>query len=86
MSVHNANSTQTISRRIADLGLTLLPFGGREAKNVLVVKSAEAQVGLGLSMADRACLATAITYDVPAVMSDGEWERLRLPIAVQPFR
>lgn len=71
---------------LADLGLTLLPFGGDEARNILTVKYAETQVGLHLSMADRACLATAIAYDVPAVMSDGEWERLTLPISVKPFR
>lgn len=71
---------------LADLGLILLPFGGHEARNILVVKQAEIQAGLQLSMADRACLATAIAYDVPAVMSDGEWERLTLPISVQPFR
>lgn len=71
---------------LADLGLTLLPFGGDEARNVLVVKQAEEQAGLRLSMADRACLATAVAYGVPAVMSDGEWERMALPVPVQPFR
>lgn len=71
---------------LADLGLTLLLFGGTEARNILVVKKAEAAAGLRLSMADRACLATAISYEIPAVMSDGDWERLQLPIPVHPFR
>jgi PIN domain nuclease of toxin-antitoxin system len=41
---------------------------------------------LSLSLTDRCCLATAITHDVPAVVSDTAWEALELPIEVQPFR
>jgi len=71
---------------LAAYGLMLLPFGGAEARSVLDVKRAENRAGISLSLADRCCLATAMVYDVPAVVSDGEWEILDLPIEVVPFR
>ena len=71
---------------LAAYGLALLPFGGDEARTVLDVKRAEMRAGVSLSLADRCCLATAMAYELPAVVSDGEWELLELPIAVTPFR
>ena len=71
---------------LAAYGLSLLPFGGDESRTVLDVKRAETRAGVSLSLADRCCLATAMVYDLPAVVSDGEWERLELPIDVAPFR
>ena len=71
---------------LAAYGLRLLPFSGDEARSILDVKAAETNAGLRLSLADRCCLATAITHDVPAVVSDTAWEALELPIEVQPFR
>lgn len=71
---------------LAAYGLVLLPFGGDEARSVLDVKRAEDRAGISLSLADRCCLATAVVYDMPAVVSDGEWELLDLPIDIAPFR
>jgi PIN domain nuclease of toxin-antitoxin system len=71
---------------LAAYGLRLLSFSGDEARSILDVKAAETSAGLRLSLADRCCLATAITHDVPAVVSDTAWEALDLPIEVQPFR
>ena len=71
---------------LAAYGLALLPFGGDEARTVLDVKRAEMRAGVSLSLADRCCLATAMAYELPAVVSDGEWELLELPIDVTPFR
>ena len=71
---------------LAAYGLSLLLFGGDEARTVLDVKRAETRAGVSLSLADRCCLATAMVYELPAVVSDGEWELLELPIDVAPFR
>ncbi|MEX0784101.1 MAG: type II toxin-antitoxin system VapC family toxin [Dehalococcoidia bacterium] len=38
--------------------------------------------GLGLSLADRACLALAIRLDLPVLTTDRAWAALPLPIAV----
>jgi PIN domain nuclease of toxin-antitoxin system len=64
----------------------LLPFGADEARSVVDVRRAEERAGVLLSLADRCCLATAIVYGLPAVVSDGEWELLELPVDVSPFR
>lgn len=71
---------------LAAYGLTLLPFGGVEARLTLDVKDAEERAGVSLSLADRCCLATAMSHNLPAVVSDGEWELLDLPIDIVPFR
>lgn len=71
---------------LADYGLILLPFGGAESRAVLAVKEAEQRAGLFVSLADRCCLATAMTYGVPAVVSDNAWEQLDIDIDIQPFR
>ena len=79
-------SARDLEADLAAYGLALLPFGGVEARTVLDVKRAESLAGVSLSLADRCCLATAMVYDLPAVVSDGEWELLDLPIDVTPFR
>jgi len=71
---------------LAAYGLTLLPFGAAEARLALDVKRAEARAGVRLSLADRCCLATAIAHDLPAIVSDGEWEALDIPVDIVPFR
>ncbi len=71
---------------LAAYGLVLLPFGAAEAREVLEVKHAEEHAGIRLSLADRCCLATAMTHGLPAIVSDGEWEVLELPVDIVPFR
>jgi PIN domain nuclease of toxin-antitoxin system len=71
---------------LAAYGLVLLPFGADEARSVVDVRRAEERVGVLLSLADRCCLATAIVHGLPAVVSDGDWELLELPVDVAPFR
>jgi len=41
---------------------------------------------LRLSLGDRACLATAIHHDVPAVTADRDWKTLKLGIKIQVIR
>lgn len=71
---------------LAAYGLRLLPFAGEEARRIIEVKAAEERAGITLSLADRCCLATALTHGVPAIASDTAWEALDLPIEVQAFR
>jgi ribonuclease VapC len=41
---------------------------------------------LGLSLADRACLALAIELGIPAVTADRAWSKLDLPVEIRIIR
>lgn len=71
---------------VADYGLTLLPFGGPESREVVTVRRAEEHAGIRLSLADRCCIATGLVWRVPVVASDNAWERLNLDLEIVPFR
>lgn len=71
---------------LADYGLTLLPFGGPEARQIVRIKRAEERAGVILSLADRCCIATGLVWEVPVVASDNAWEQLDLGLKVTPFR
>jgi PIN domain nuclease of toxin-antitoxin system len=40
----------------------------------------------GLSLGDRACLATALLYGVPAITADRHWKHLKLGVRIQVIR
>jgi ribonuclease VapC len=42
--------------------------------------------GLGLSLGDRACLATAMHHQAVAVTADRSWGKLKLPIKIKLIR
>ena len=55
---------------LASLGLSVMPFGEREAA-VAVMWDETRHLGLGL--ADRACMATAVGLGLPALTADRPW-------------
>ena len=71
---------------LAEYGLRWLSLTRQESHEIVTVKQAEEVAGITLSMADRCCLATALTHQVPVIASDGEWELLDLDIEVISFR
>jgi ribonuclease VapC len=66
------------------LGLEVLPFTAVVAETTAKLRSATRQAGL--SLGDRACLATAAILDLPAVTTDRVWPDLGLPIKVRVVR
>jgi ribonuclease VapC len=56
------------------LGVELLVFGPADAELAAALWPATRH--LGLSLADRACLATAKRLKVPAVTADRDWEKV----------
>jgi ribonuclease VapC len=56
------------------LGVEVLVFGPADAELAAALWPATRH--LGLSLADRACLATAKRLKVPAVTADREWEKV----------
>jgi ribonuclease VapC len=69
---------------VQGLGLTIVDFdGGLAAK----AGSLRAQTKhLGLSLADRACLALADREGVPAITGDRKWSRLDIGVDIRLFR
>ena len=55
------------------LGVEVLDFGAADAEIAAALWPATRH--LGLSLADRACLATAARLEVSAVTADREWEK-----------
>ncbi|MBW4515156.1 MAG: hypothetical protein KME11_08015 [Timaviella obliquedivisa GSE-PSE-MK23-08B] len=62
----------------------ILPFTTEQAE--LAASLWTTTKPLGLSLGDRACLALAITFNLPVVTADQAWEGLSLTIAVQMIR
>ena len=65
------------STAISELGLELIPFDGELALETGRLR--EATRSFGLSLGDRACLATARRLKLPAVTADQAWAGLRIP-------
>ncbi len=61
-----------LPEELGTLGLSVVDFGTREAGVAAELWSVTRS--LGLSLADRACLATAICLESPAMTADRGWE------------
>jgi len=69
---------------VEGLGVTIVPFGAEDAELAAQLRSST-QI-LGLSLADRACLALAARTDLPALTADRAWAGLDVGIRVRLFR
>ena len=59
---------------LGTLGLSVVTFGTREAQVAAALWSVTRS--LGLSLADRACLATAVCLEASAMTADRNWEKV----------
>jgi len=66
------------------LGLEILPFTAPVAETTARLRAATRQAGL--SLGDRACLATAAVLGIPAITTDRVWPDLGLPIEIRVVR
>jgi len=74
--------TEGLADGLGSIGLDIVAFELAEAE-------AAARLWRGaerLSIADRACLATAQQLDIPAVTADRAWLEVDLPVEVRPIR
>lgn len=67
-----SSETSPLPEELGTLGLSVVDFGTREAGVAAELWSVTRS--LGLSLADRACLATAICLERPAMTADLGWE------------
>lgn len=71
-------------RRLRLLGVRTEPFSDDDAARAADLWSAGRAIGL--SLADRCCLAVAGRLDAPAVTADRSWSGIDLPIEVRVIR
>ncbi len=69
---------------LAGLGLAIVAFG--EAHAFLAGELRRQTRGYGLSLGDRACLATAMIEKRPVMTADRAWLQLALPVEVISIR
>lgn len=60
---------------LGTLGVSVVAFGEREARVSAALWPATRP--LGLSLADRACMATAVCLGLPAMTADGDWREVQ---------
>jgi len=76
----------TDPRTLAELGtvLDVVPFD-RDTAGIAAALFPSTRK-LGLSLADRACLALAMQKSVPVLTADREWVRVRLDVEIRQIR
>lgn len=73
-----------LRQQLEALGLEVVPFTAVVAETTARLRSATRHAGL--SLGDRACLATAAVLGLPAVTADRVWPDLGLPIEIRVVR
>ncbi|HYG65171.1 MAG TPA: type II toxin-antitoxin system VapC family toxin [Thermoanaerobaculia bacterium] len=69
---------------LESLGLEILAFTAAQAERAAQLRSTTRH--LGLSLADRACLALAAELELPAITTDRVWQDLALDIEIRLAR
>ena len=75
---------QMAQNRLSDLPIEIVPFTAEHAYRAGLLRIATKSKGL--SLGDRACLATAEDLKLPVLTSDKSWSLLKLSIPVQVIR
>jgi ribonuclease VapC len=73
-----------VEPELARLPLIVVPFDAALARLTASLK-AQTRI-IGLSLADRACLALALHKDLPVVTGDRDWLKAGLPVEIKLFR
>ena len=69
-----ASEASPLHEDLGTLGLSVVTFGTGEAQVAAALWSVTRS--LGISLADRACLATAICLETPAMTADRNWTKV----------
>jgi len=75
---------RTIRERLEDLPVDIVPFDAEHAYRTGALRNKTKK--LGLSLGDRACLATAAQEKLPVLTADKSWRTLKLDIPIEVIR
>ncbi len=73
-----------MQQALLELGVVFAPFTARQAE--IAARLFQQTRMLGLSLADRACLALALDLGLPVVTADRVWSQLKLDIEIETIR
>jgi len=71
-------------RHLARLTLNILPFDAEHASLCAALRPKT--LAFGLSLADRSCLALALSLGLPVLTADKEWSRVNVGVKVEVIR
>ena len=77
-------SQDRIRETVRALGIEIIPCDETLAYHIGHLRTVTRS--LGLSLGDRACLATALQLGVPAVTADRHWKALKIGVRIQVIR
>lgn len=83
-AARRCDSTEMASRQVDRLRLTVVPFDAEQA--VVTASLVPAGRPLGLSLADRACLALGLVRGRAVLTADRAWAGLDIGVAVEVIR
>jgi len=81
---HKGMDVSAVRSLLEELGLTIVPFSVEQAE--FAAQLWEESRRLGISLADRACLALAKQHEVRVLTADRVWSELALSIEIQLLR
>lgn len=82
--VRDGHNAQLVLRQIEATQIEIVPFSGEQAAMAAMLLPQTKP--LGLSIADRACLALAMDRGITAVTADRVWKQLNIGISIKLIR
>jgi PIN domain nuclease of toxin-antitoxin system len=82
--VRHGQGSQPVLRQVLASPIEIVPFSDTEA--ALAASLLPHTQPLGLSLADRACLALALRRGIPVLTADRTWAALNVGVSVQVIR
>lgn len=83
-ALFNEVEIEVLADQFLTLGLNILPFTSRHAFGTARLRAPTQH--LGLSLADRACLAVASEEGLPVLTADRSWSQLDLDVEIELIR
>ena len=82
--IHKGEPQEEVLPRLQALDIAIVEYD--ETQALLAAKLYSKTRSKGLSLADRACLALAITHKLPVLTADKAWASLKLGVKIETIR
>ncbi|MDG4550145.1 MAG: type II toxin-antitoxin system VapC family toxin [Candidatus Contendobacter sp.] len=82
--VRDGHDAHQVLKKLTSTMIEIVPFTAVDA--ALAASLVPATQSLGLSLGDRACLALALSRNIPAITADRIWAQLRVGVTIQFIR